>query len=159
MRLAKSLLISAAVTVAALCTAAASAAANPVPIGPNQYFAGLVNGTHDNAVVYMACPGPAYPGQLGHPVSGQSVSVTQTSALTNGFTGSLANSIVVTFTVSVTNPAITLKYYDTPAAIPTTLLLPCSGKGQVRYDPAPTSQTAHADVVGVTFINIAVASS
>lgn len=155
MRLAKALLVSAAAAVAALCIFAASAAADPVPIGPNQYFAGLVNGTHDNAVIYMVCPGPAY-GQLGHPASGQSVSVTQTTAVTYGFTGSLANSIVVTFGTQTTNPAITLKYYDTPAAIPTTLLLPCSGKGQVRYDPEPTSLTAHADVVGVTFINIAV---
>lgn len=156
MRLAKGLLVSAAAAVAALCIFAASAAADPVPIGPNQYFSGLVNGTRDNAVIYMVCPGPAS-GQLGHPASGQSVSVTQTSAAIYGFTGSLANSIDVTFTLSTTaNPAITLKYYDTPAAIPTTLLLPCSGKGQARYDPEPTSPTAQADVVGVTFINIAV---
>lgn len=35
-------------------------------------------------------------------------------------------------------------------------LLPCSGEGTVRYDPAPTSSTARPDVVGVTLINIAV---
>jgi len=156
-RLARDLLVSTATIVAALCFTAASAAANPVPIGPNQYFAGLVNGTHNRPVIYMICPGPTFPGQTGHPESGQNVSVTQTTALTAGFTGSLANSIVVTFPGPVSNTAITLKFYDTPAAIPTSLFLPCSGTGQVRYNPEPTSPTARADVVTVTFVNLAVA--
>jgi hypothetical protein len=153
-RLAKGLLVSAAAIVAASLWTTASATAAPVPIGPNQYFSGLVNGTHNNAVIKMVCPGPSS-GQLGHPASGQTVSVTQLASTTAGFTGSLANSIAVTFGTQSGTAGITLKYYDTPAAIPTTLLLPCSGTGQVRYDPEPTSPTARADVVTVTFVNIA----
>jgi hypothetical protein len=136
--------------------AAASAQTGATQIGPNQFFAGQVNKAHTNAVIYMICPGPAFPGQTGHPESGQNVSVTQTSTTAGGFTGSLANSIVVGFPGPTTNGAITLTYYDTPAPIPTTLVLPCAGTGQVIYAPEPTSPTAKSDVVTVTFINIAV---
>lgn len=160
MRLTKGLLVSAATIAAAfLCTmtATASATAASVPIGPNQYFSGLVNGTRDNAVVYVICPGPAFPGQTGHPEAGQSVSVTQLAATSTfgGFTGSLANSIVVAFPNQSSVAGITLKSYDTPAGIPTTLVLPCSGTGKVSYSPEPTSPTARSDVITVTFINIA----
>lgn len=160
MRLAKGFLVPAATIGAAIwCTmaATASATAASVPIGPNQYFSGLVNGTRDNAVIYMICPGPAFPGQTGHPEAGQSVSVTQLvpTPTFGGFTGSLANSIVVTFTTQSSVTGITLKSYDTPAAIPTTLVLPCSGTGKVAYTPEPTSPTARSDTVTVTFINIA----
>lgn len=89
---------------------------------------------------------PTFPGQVGHPESGHSLSVTQTAVVTGGFTGSLANSIVVTFPGQITTSGITLTFYDTPAPIPTSFLLPCSGTGQVRYDPEPTSPTAGATV-------------
>lgn len=144
-----------AATATAMFTGATAATAQVVPIGPNQFFIGQVNGTHTNAVIYMICPGPSFPGQTGNPESGQNVSVTQSSTTTSGFTGTLANSIVVSFTSPVTTEGITLKYYDTAAAIPTSLVLPCAGTGQVTYNPEPTSPTARPDVVAVTFINIA----
>lgn len=144
-----------AATAAALFGGAASATAQGLPIGPNQFFIGQVNGTHTNAVIYVICPGPAFPGQTGHPESGQDVSVAQSAATTGGFTGSLANSIVVTIPSSTTAAGITLKAYDTPGAIPTTLVLPCAGTANVTYTPEPTSPTARSDVVTVTFINIA----
>jgi hypothetical protein len=157
MRLAKrtsTALLVIAASAAAMFGGATAAMAQGAPIGPNQFFIGLVNGNHTNAVIYMVCPGPSFPGQTGHPESGQNVSVTQSSTTTGGFTGSLANSIVVSFAPSST-AGITLKNYDTPAAIPTSLVLPCAGTGKVTYDPEPTSQTAKSDVVTVTFINIA----
>lgn len=157
MRLAKrtsTALLVIAATATAMFGGATAATAQGLPIGPNQFFIGQVNGNHANAVIYMVCPGPSFPGQTGHPESGQNVSVTQSSTTTGGFTGSLANSIVVSFTPAATE-GITLKYYDTPAAIPTTLLLPCAGTGKVTYNPEPTSPTAKPDVVTVTFINIA----
>lgn len=145
-----------AVAATAMFGGATAAMAQAVPIGPNQFFIGLVTGNHTNAVIYVVCPGPSFPGQTGHPESGQNVSVSQSSTTTSGFTGSLANSIVVSLPPSATTGGITLKYYDTPAAIPTSLLLPCSGTAKVSYNPEPTSPTAKPDVVTVTFINIAV---
>jgi hypothetical protein len=155
MRLAKRALLVIAAAAAAVFGGATAAMAQGAPIGPDQFFIGLVNGNHTNAVIYMVCPGPSFLGQTGHPESGQNVSVTQSSTTTGGFTGSLANSIVVSFAPSATTAGITLKYYDTPAAIPTSLVLPCAGTGKVTYNPEPTSQTAKSDVVTVTFINIA----
>ena len=158
MRLAKrtstALLVIAAIA-AAMFGGTTAATAQNVPIGPNQFFIGQVTGSHANAVIHMVCPGPSSPGQTGHPASGQNVSVTQSSATTDGFTGSLANSIVVSFTSPATAQVITLKYYDAPAAIPTSFVLPCAGTGKVSYNPNPTSPTAKPDVVTVTFINIA----
>lgn len=159
MRLAKRIstaLLVIAATAMAMFGGASAAMAQVAPIGPNQFFIGLVNGTHTNAVIDVVCPGPAFPGQTGHPVSGQNVSVTQTSSATDsGFTGSLADSIVVSFTSATALQRITLKDYDTPVAIPTTFVLPCAGTENVPYDPEPTSPTARADVVKVTFVNIA----
>lgn len=143
-----------AATAVAMFGGASAATAQVAPIGPNQFFTGLVNGTHTNAVIDMVCPGPAFPGQTGHPVSGQTVSVTQSSTAT-GFTGSLADSIVVSFTSATAVQDITLKDYDSPGAIPTTFVLPCAGTANVPYNPEPTSPTARPDVVKVTFINIA----
>lgn len=143
-----------ATAAAAMFGGATAAMAQGAPIGPNQFFIGLVNGNHTNAVIYMICPGPSFPGQTGHPEGNQNVSVTQSSTTTSGFTGSLADSIVVSFTPA-SSGGITLKNYDTLAAIPTSLVLPCAGTGKVTYNPEPTSQTAKSDVVTVTFINIA----
>ncbi len=47
-------------------------------IGPNQYFAASVNGETgiiSPAVIKMACFGPIRPGQMGHPMAGQTVEV------------------------------------------------------------------------------------
>jgi hypothetical protein len=72
---------------------------DPAPIGPNQFFTGLVNGTNVDAVVTTDRIGPIVPGELGHPVSGQFVSVDPAgvsgSAADLGFAGSLGNSVRV----------------------------------------------------------------
>lgn len=141
----------------ALATAPVANADVIVPIGPNQFFQGLVNGVQDNAQITVACPGPVSPGQTGHPVSGQTVSVTQVPASTNtsGYTGSAATSIVAGFdTASSSAVRFTFTAYGTQE-IPTSIYLPCSGSGALSFVPEPTSNTARSDVVKVTFVNIA----
>lgn len=125
----------------------------PIPIGPNQLFAGLVNGQEGNATIQMGCFGPV--GGTGHPLAGQTVSVrpASTSGTADvGFTGSAATQIAVTFgTSSSTDKPIVLDAYGVTAEIPTTLTLPCGGPGVVVFTPLPTSSTARADTVDVEF--------
>src|SRR5262249_17304467 len=57
------------------------------PILPNQYFEGVVNGQTAGATIYTACPGPTT--GYGHPISGQTLSVSRVSVPTTtdvGFT-------------------------------------------------------------------------
>jgi hypothetical protein len=126
------------------------------PIGPNQSFLGEVNGKSTGAVVYVVCAGPVFPGRTGPPAGNQSVEVTPSPSLSGpGFTGSLGDHIVVHFTDDRT-AKMTLTAYNTPAAIPTSLRLPCGGTGKVVFKPKPTSPTARSDIVTVTYQNIAV---
>jgi hypothetical protein len=148
---------------AALVTAVAAAPAwadpviDPAPIGPNQYFDGLVNDHAGQANILMGCGGPS---QTGHPLAGQTVKVFPAPAPTTsdlGFTGSAANAIAVRFpSPTVTNTPVILRDYAVSAPIPTSLTLPCSGSGTVAFVPQPTSSTAHTATVKVTFISIGV---
>lgn len=142
----------------ALATAPAAGADAIVQIGPNQFFQGLVNGVRENAQITVICPGPVGLGQTGHPVSGQTVSVTQVPASTNtgGYTGGAATSIVASFnTASSSAVRFTFTAYGAPQQIPTSIYLPCSGSGALSFVPEPTSNTARSDVVKVTFVNVA----
>ncbi len=129
-----------------------------IPIGPDQPFHGLVNNVHDGATIKMVCPGPAFPGQTGHPGAGQTIGVAlgTTSAKEGGYTGSAANSIDAAFPAVSTGTPIVFKYYNVPQAIPTSAWLPCSGTADIWFVPAPTSDTAVPDKVTVTFVNMAV---
>jgi hypothetical protein len=148
---------------AALITAVAAAPAwadpiiDPAPIGPNQYFYGLVNDHAGQASILMGCPGPS---QTGHPLAGQTVKVFPAPAPATsdlGFTGSAANAIAVRFPgPTVTNTPVILRDYAVSAPIPTSLTLPCSGSATVAFVPEPTSPTAHTAIVTVTFISIGV---
>lgn len=148
---------------AALVTAVAAAPAwadpiiDPAPIGPNQYFYGLVNDHAGQASIQMGCAGPS---QIGHPLAGQTVKVLPAPAPTTsdlGFTGSAANAIAVRFPgPTVTTTPVILRDYAVSAPIPTSLTLPCSGSGTVAFVPEPTSPTAHTGSVKVTFISIGV---
>jgi hypothetical protein len=133
---------------------ATGGAAAQTPIGPNQQFAGVVNGSAVKANVYVVCPGPAQPGQTGHPVSGQGVQVIENTG--DGFTGSAATRIVATFGTSGTSDGLVFTEYGVSQDIPTTLLLPCSGTGTAVFTPQPGSLTARSTTVSLTFINIAV---
>ena len=52
------------------------------PIGPNQHFAGLVNGTRTSAVVYTVCAGPVGAGRTGPVAGGQTLSVVRAGRAT-----------------------------------------------------------------------------
>jgi hypothetical protein len=166
-RRASSARITVAVSLAALIIAAgtmtASGAAN-APVGPHQYFSATVNGSNGDAgrvAIWMACYGPIQPGQTGHPVRGQTVGVrlvpvpsTDTSPL--GYTGNRATSIGAFF--GAPQPAtpsgtsyVQFTSYGTKA-IPTSLLLPCSGTGQVTFVPLPLDHSAHSIAVPVSFV-------
>jgi hypothetical protein len=138
-------------------TAAADTTPPTYPIGPNQYFVGVVNGSTASPTVYTACPGPST-GQLGHPVSGQTLSVSRVSASTDvtiGYTGSLANSIAATPVTSVANTPVTFTEYFVSRALPTTWSVPCDGDGRIAFTPLPGSSTARTAYVTVHYINIA----
>jgi hypothetical protein len=160
-------LVLAAATLAAGLLAAAPAVAvgvDPAPIGPGQFFTGLVNGngtstgTAEPAVIKMVCPGPIVAGETGHPLAGQTVAALPASVSSGtvaGYTGSAADRIDVDFGVPATTAPVTLTDWAVPAAIPTSLLLPCSGTGTVAFVPDPTSPTARTATVTVLYADIA----
>lgn len=129
-------------------------------IGPGQHFVGRVNKHTTNAVILMACATPD-PSGTGHPLGGQAIAVEprSTTADTTGYTGTHGRSIVATFVVPVavatTNYSVRFTQYRSQA-IPTSLVLPCSGSGSVVFSPEPTSKTALSTSVTVTFGNITV---
>jgi hypothetical protein len=144
---------------AALGTATAVAAVqDPIAIGPNQVFAGQVNGDEGSAVIQTSCFGPIILGETGHPTAGQYVEavLAPTSATSTGFTGSAADSLLVALdaaTPATTGLIGTLNGYYIQLPIPTTLTVPCSGTGVVAFVPAPTSPTAKTATVSVTFLS------
>jgi hypothetical protein len=119
----------------------------------DQHFMGVVNGNHTNAVIYTVCPGPATPGQTGHPAGDQFVAVILTSQ-GDGFTGSAA-SIVVRFANTAAG-GVELTRYGVARSIPTTIELPCTGTGSVTFAPSPSTTISTPDVVKVAYENVAV---
>jgi hypothetical protein len=137
-----------------MTTASAGASPGSV-IGPNQLFAGFVNGSHFSATVRMACFGAIRPGQTGHPMGGQTFSVEREVDLPGGFTGTSANRIVAFFApvpTPVPNSGVILRRYGVLAPIPTSLTLPCSGRGVAEFAPEPATGKARPDQVPVTFV-------
>jgi hypothetical protein len=133
-------------------SAGSAAAASPSMIGPHQLFIGFVNGSRSTPTIQMACFGPLFPGETGHPMSGQHVSVARTVDIPGGNTGALGTSIVVTFgPTAATTAGITLTHYGTKAAIPTSMTLPCGGQGTAVFQPRPGSRSARPDHVAVNF--------
>lgn len=81
----------------------ASAAVEATPVGPNQFFTGLVNNVAGSATIRVTCSGTVHPGQTGHPVAGQTVQVQPAAGPTSadvGFTGSAGTSISETLGAS-----------------------------------------------------------
>lgn len=161
------LLVAGGMLVVATALFAASASASIPPqgkIGPKQFFAGMVNGKTGlgaPAQINMACFGAIRPGQMGHPMAGQSVEVLRPVVVSarDGYTGSSANSIVAFFgpppptPVPSTTSTVTFHWYGVVKAIPTSLLLPCSGTGTVTFVPLPMSPpTSRAATVPVTYV-------
>jgi hypothetical protein len=153
-----------AAAAALLCAAPTGAAAapadgvvDPAPIGPNQYFVGLVNDQSADATIAMACFGPVHAGQTGHPLADQTVKVLPVTAPTAtaraGYTGAAGNVVGVGFGLSASAASpVVLRTWAVAAKIPTTLVLPCYGTGTVTFVPAPTSATARPATVRVTFV-------
>lgn len=143
--------------VAGALVAVATPAVAVAPVGPNQFFQGLVNGRTTQSSILIACLGPVRPGQLGRPLPGQSVMVSlapSTSPASVGFTGSAARSIVAFLSPSASSdPSITMTEYGVAAPIPTNITLPCTGTGQVFFFPRPSSSTARSTSVAVTFVS------
>jgi hypothetical protein len=155
-------LVTAAIAIIALATATPAAAdgiVDPAPIAPNQHFIGEVNAHTGTATINVTCLGPVAAGQTGHPAPGQTVAalpVTVPVSNTAGFTGTAADSIVVSLTPpSAASVAIILHDWVVTAPIPATLALPCSGSGVATFTPAPSSPTAKAATVAVTFVPVA----
>ena len=122
------------------------------PIAPHQHFVGLVNGHHEGAQVYVACPGPAR-GQTTHPLQHQTLAVAPVAA-GGGFTGEAATRVVARF-LDDTSVGVVFTTYGTTAPVPTSITVPCEGKGVVRFAPRPRSSTSTPDFVAVTYVNVA----
>jgi len=134
-------------------SAAPAAFAAGARIGQNQLFYGSVDHHHPTATISMACFGPVRPLQTGHPFAGQTISVAPSvDSVPDGFTGSKADRIEVVFATpaSTINPRLVFFHFGT-RPLPTSLTLPCSGSGVVSFVPLPSSPTARADSVRVSF--------
>jgi hypothetical protein len=124
-------------------------------VRPGQSFVGLVNGGGKNATVTVACPGPAGGDRHGPPVSGQTLAVAPSPALSGpGFTGATATRVVAVFPADPT-AQVAFHHYNHPKPIPSALRLPCDGSGVVRFVPRPRRDGDHVDRVAVQFVNIA----
>lgn len=148
-----------AMTLGGLCLGA-SAQASP-KVAPKQAFVGLVNGQSSKATIDVVCPGPVRLGETGHPTSGQTIGVEfpppSPSTVSAGYTGSRGRSIVVLFVSPVASASSTVVFtqYGTQA-LPTTLLVPCSGMSPVVFVPRPSSKSAKSSTVTVVYGNLAV---
>ncbi len=153
----RTIVLGAAAGLALASAGVASAAGSlPVPIGPNQYYVGQVNGVSADAVVKTDCTEGTEVN--GHPLAGQTVMVTLYDGVTTtwGFTGSVAHSVQVTIggvATSLRSAGVvgtTTNYYVT-LPIPTSLTVPCSGAGVATFTALPTSTAAKAATVPLSF--------
>ena len=147
-------------TVAGVFALAVVPAGAQQPIGPNQHFAGRVNGTRTSAVVYTVCAGPGA-GRTGPVAGGQTLSVVRATR-GHGYTGPFSQIYAWFVPRSATATAPTqLKFtsYNAPQAIPTSVQVPCDGTGQVEFSScpylAPCAYGWVPDYVTVKFVNIA----
>jgi hypothetical protein len=141
--------------VAPAASAATHPAQDPVPIGPNQYFKGILNGhPPGSAMLFVAC---TVGSTTGHAVAGQKLWVAKTPPPTStnpdvGYTGSKGKGVNATLgTPTLTALLAHFTGYLVKVNFPTSITLPCSGKGSITFAPAPTSSTAHSAVLAVTF--------
>lgn len=148
-----------------LCGGVAGATPTGDKIGPHQAFTAAVNGqsgVSQPVVIRMACGGPVKPGQTGHPVAGQTVSVLRATTVSNpvGDTGADSHQIGAFFGApppSATSPAagnLNFQRYGTKT-LPVSDLLPCSGSGQVYFVPLPTVPGGQRIVdIPVTYVSL-----
>src|SRR5450755_4314973 len=122
---------------------------DPVPIGQDQFFTGLVNG-HP--------PGQATAGETGVPLEGQPVEVEPAAATSVtpdlGYTGA-ARSITAALSTAVAVLIGTFTSYYVKEDIPTDIRVPCSGTGTMVFAPAAGGTTAFPATLTVEFANVA----
>ena len=150
----------------AMIAATGAHASAQTPIKPGQHFVGLVNGSDNDPVVYTVCPGPAFPGETGRLLAGQTLAVAEIAqgAGYTGFFSSIHAWFVPTSVTPVTlpgaPPSVTFSRYGTPKRIPASVRVPCDGTGQVEFSSCPYLAPCAAgwvpDYVTVTFENVAV---
>ena len=132
-------------------------------IGPDQRFRALVNGHLGYSApvaIRMACSGTVQPGQTGHPMAGQTVKVVLRAATAprDGFTGANATSIEAFFgppppAAATSAGPVSFGRVGVAKRIPTALVLPCSGTGQVTFVPLPMSPpTSRPAVVPISYL-------
>jgi hypothetical protein len=134
---------------------AQSPVSDAASVEPNQRFLGLVDGDHNDAVLYVFCPGPTFPGQTGDATGGQYVAalLLPSTAGGGGSTGPSATHIVVRFSDDP-SVSVNLFAYGVAKALPSGLSVPCSGHGKVMFTPAPKGSGAAPDSVTVSYENI-----
>lgn len=134
-------------------------------VGPHQAFTASVNGStgeQGRAAIAMACFGPIQPGETGHPMPGQTVGVKlvpapSSSSTALGYTGDRGTSIGAFFGAPPPNgdwqgaSYVRFTSYHT-MAIPTSLVLPCSGTGQVTFVALPLDPSERSIAVPVSFV-------
>ena len=135
----------------------------PDHVRPHQLFMGLVNGRPgivQPVVIKVVCPGPAQPGQTGHPVGGQSVAVVPSATVDghDGYTGHdhMIGAFFGALPPSTSAPGfVPLRRYGVKHRIPISILLPCSGSGNVTFLPLPLDPSSRDSSVPVVYENIA----
>ena len=100
----------------------------------------------------MACGGPPA-GRTAHPLQNQTLTRDRARS-GGGFTGDAAGRVVARF-LDDTSVGVVLTTYGATAPVPTTITVPCEGKGVVRFAPRPSSSTSTPDFVAVTYVNVA----
>jgi hypothetical protein len=139
---------------AVLGVTATPAAAAADPVGPKQAYFGLVNGRTGTSAIRVACLSTSPVGGIGRALPGQTVGAQRvwTVPTQPGYTGSAAREIIAFFSPSASNAAsVSITDFTVAVAIPTTILLPCSGTGDVTFTARPTSPTARDTRVKVIF--------
>jgi hypothetical protein len=128
----------------------------PIPIGANERFRGLVNGRGDGAVVNTACAGPGWIGRMGRAVGGQTVSATRDPS----GPGNTGDNAAVFVEPNGYAQVVQLRAWDQTEAFPTDIDVPCDGPGVVVFDPCfgfvGCRGAAQSHRVKVTFVNLAV---
>ncbi len=153
-----------AFTILLLAGASGEAAAAPAPIGPQQHFAGLVNGKQGSVTVQVVCPGPAGKHRTGPVRSGQTMAVAA-EADGHGDTGVFSQ--VYAWFQPVPSGAkpvmLSFSQYGVRQRIPHSVLVPCGGTGQAVFSScpylAPCAVGFIPDALKVTFQNIAASHS
>jgi hypothetical protein len=146
---------------AALAPASAVASAQ-TRIGPQQFFRATVNGAsgaQGPVVIGVGCVGPVHPGETGHPLPDQMVGVQQMyppSTIPLGYTGDRGTSIGAFFGAPPPGAVSGASYVRFTSygvrGIPTTMVVPCSGTGQVTFVPLPLDPSARTTAVPVRFV-------